>query len=331
VVNIREIAKLAGVSTSTVSKVINNYSEVSLATKEHVLKVINETGYIPNSSARALSSKRTWLIGIVYSEHLNTGLEHNYFSGILEAFKKEIEAHGYDVVFISGRNIGYLKHCQVRNVEGVFVVIADMMDTDLKELFDSNIKCVTTEVPYEKVPLVYSDNFQGSMLAIEHLHQLGHTRIAHIAGPIDTLAGQERLNGYREGLKVAKIDYDSDLVIEAKEYDVPSGYECAKQLLDLPNPPTAIYAMCDLSALGAYKAIQEKGLTVGKDISVLGFDDIELAKHAYPSLSTIRQDRQAIGKKLAETLNKSINNQKTQSKVLIPTQLIARASTGPLK
>lgn len=330
-VDIRDIARLAGVSTATVSKVLNNYSEVSDATKARILKIVEEVGYIPNSSARALSTKRTWLIGIVYSEHLHIGLEHNYFSGVLEAFKSEVESLGYDVVFISGKDIGYLKRCQVRNVDGVFVVTADMMDTGLTELFDSKIKCVTTDVLYKSIPLVYSDNRQGSVLAIDHLTQLGHRRIAHIAGPLSTIAGQERLDGYRQGLTNAGIEFDPSLVIEAPEYDSNSGYECMKQLLSLPQIPTAVYVMCDLTALGVIHAINECGLKVGEDISVIGFDDIELASHIHPALTTVRQDRKAIGKALAQILNRSINHEKVEIRTLIDTELIVRESTTLLK
>ncbi len=330
-VDIRDIARLAGVSTATVSKVLNNYTEVSDATKARILKIVEEVGYIPNSSARALSTKRTWLIGIVYSEHLHIGLEHNYFSGVLEAFKSEVESLGYDVVFISGKDIGYLKRCQVRNVDGVFVVTADMMDTGLTELFDSKIKCVTTDVPYKSIPLVYSDNRQGSILAIDHLIQLGHRRIAHIAGPLTTIAGQERLDGYRQGLVNAGIEFDASLVIEAAEYDSNSGYECMKKLLKLPQRPTAVYVMCDLTALGVIHAINECGLKVGEDISVVGFDDIELASHIHPALTTVKQDRKAIGKALAQILNKSINHEKVDVRTLIDTELVVRESTTPLK
>ena len=326
-VDIRDIARLAGVSTATVSKVLNNYTEVSDATKERVLKIVEEVGYIPNSSARALSTKRTWLVGIVYSEHLNIGLEHNYFSGVLEAFKREIENLGYDVVFISGRDIGYLKRCQVRNVDGVFVVTADLMDTGLTELFDSNIKCVTTDVPYKAIPLVYSDNRQGSLLAVRHLADLGHRRIAHIAGPLASIAGQERLEGYRQGLIEAGLEADESLVIEATEYDSQSGYTCMKKLLELPNPPTAVYVMCDLSAMGAMYAVNEKGLKVGEDISIVGFDDIELASHTHPALTTIKQDRKAIGRTLAQILNKSINNEKVDERTIIKTSLVVRETT----
>lgn len=330
-VDIRDIARLAGVSTATVSKVLNNYSEVSDATKARILKIVEEVGYIPNSSARALSTKRTWLIGIVYSEHLDIGLEHNFFSGILQAFKREVESLGYDVVFISGKDIGYLKRCQVRNVDGVFVVTADLMDTGLTELFDSKIKCVTTDIPYKSIPLVYSDNRQGSILAIDHLTQLGHRRIAHIAGPLTSIAGQERLDGYRVGLAKADIQYDESLMIEAPEYDSHSGYTCMKRLLQLPQPPTAVFVMCDLTALGAIHAIQEHGLKVGEDISLVGFDDIELASHIHPALTTVKQNRKAIGRALAQILHRSINNEKVEERTIIETKLIVRDSTNVLK
>jgi len=326
-VDIRDIAKMAGVSTATVSKVLNNYSEVSEATKIRILKLVEEVGYIPNSSARALSTKRSWLIGIVYSEHLHIGLEHNYFSGVLEAFKREVEALGYDVVFISGKDIGYLKRCQVRNVDGVFVVTADITDGGLRALLDSDIKCVTTDVPYKSIPLVYSDNRQGSLLAVRHLVELGHRRIAHIAGPLSSIAGQERLDGYRQGLAEAGLPFDESLVVEAAEYDAKSGYDCMNRLLALPQAPTAVFVVCDLSALGVVRCISEHNLVVGKDISVVGFDDIELAAHVHPALTTLRQNRKVIGKILAETLIKRMNNETVDEKTVIPTKLIVRDST----
>ncbi|MHC1735923.1 MAG: LacI family DNA-binding transcriptional regulator [Erysipelotrichaceae bacterium] len=327
-VDIRDIAKMAGVSTATVSKVLNNYSEVSEATKIRILKIVEEVGYIPNSSARALSTKRSWLIGIVYSEHLHIGLEHNYFSGVLEAFKRKVESLGYDVVFISGKDIGYLKRCQVRNVDGVFVVTADITDAGLRALLDSDIKCVTTDVPYKSIPLVYSDNRQGSLLAVRHLVELGHRRIAHIAGPLSSIAGQERLDGYRQGLAEASLPYDESLVVEAGEYDAKSGYDCMNRILQLPQAPTAVFVVCDLSALGVVRCISEHKLVVGKDISVVGFDDIELAAHVHPALTTLRQDRKTIGKILAETLIKRMNNETVEEKIVIPTKLIVRDSTS---
>lgn len=327
-VDIRDIAKMAGVSTATVSKVLNNYSEVSEATKIRILKIVEEVGYIPNSSARALSTKRSWLIGIVYSEHLHIGLEHNYFSGVLEAFKRKVESLGYDVVFISGKDIGYLKRCQVRNVDGVFVVTADITDAGLRALLDSDIKCVTTDVPYKSIPLVYSDNRQGSILAVRHLVELGHRRIAHIAGPLSSIAGQERLDGYRQGLAEAGLPYDESLVVEAGEYDAKSGYDCMNRLLQLPQAPTAVFVVCDLSALGVVRCISEHNLVVGKDISVVGFDDIELAAHVHPALTTLKQDRKTIGKILAETLIKRMNNETVEEKIVIPTKLIVRDSTS---
>jgi DNA-binding LacI/PurR family transcriptional regulator len=329
--DIRDIAKMAGVSTATVSKVLNNYKEVSNATKARILKIVEEVGYIPNSNARALSTKRSWLIGIVYSECLNIGLEHNYFSGLLEAFKREIEAMGFEVVFISGYGIGYLKRCQVRNVDGVFVVAADISDPGLQALFDSDIKCVTTDVPYKSVPLIYSDNRMGSRQAISHLYDLGHRRIAHIAGPAGSVAGKERLEGYRQGLEEHGLAYDPLLVVEAGDFGSSEGYACMNRLFELDDIPTAVYVICDLSAVGAMHAIKEHQLEVGADISVIGFDDIELAYHIHPSLTTIKQDRKRIGKTLAETLVKRIRREPVEERIAIPTELIVRASTGKKK
>jgi LacI family transcriptional regulator len=326
-IDMKHVAKLAGVSVATVSKTLNNYREVSDETKIKIMKIVDELGYIQNSSARSLSTKRSNLIGIVYSEHLGIGLEHYYFSGVLEAFKKEVENAGYDVVFINGRDIGYLKKCRVRGVDGVFVVTADTSDKGLVDLFNADIPCVTTDTPWNKVPLVYSDNVQSSINAVKYLHSLGHTRIAHIAGPQASIAGRERLDGYRQGMMEENLSYDPDLVVYANEYNSISGYGAMNILLSNENPPSAVYIMCDLSAVGAIQAIREAGLKVGRDISIMGFDDIQIAANLIPPLTTIRQDRVSIGHALAATLIKLMNKEEVQLVSKIPCTIIEREST----
>ncbi len=326
-IDMKQVAKLAGVSVATVSKTLNNYREVSDETKAKIMKIVDELGYIQNSSARALSTKRSNLIGIVYSEHLHIGLEHYFFSGVLESFKKEVENAGYDVVFINGRDIGYLKKCRVRGVDGVFVVTADTSDKGLADLFNADIPCVTTDTPWNKIPLVYSDNVQSAIDAVKYLHSLNHTRIAHIAGPQTSISGRERLVGYREGMMEEKLSYDPDMITYANEYDSASGYTAMKALLAHPNPPTAVFVVCDLSAIGAIQAIRDAGLRVGRDISIMGFDDIQIAANLIPPLTTVRQDRVSIGKTLADTLLKLINKEEVQLVTKIPCHIIEREST----
>ncbi|KAF0226478.1 MAG: LacI family transcriptional regulator [Erysipelotrichaceae bacterium] len=326
-IDMKQVAKLAGVSVATVSKTINNYREVSDETKAKIMKIVDELGYVQNSSARALSTKRSNLIGIVYSEHLHIGLEHYFFSGVLEAFKKEVENLGYDVVFINGRDIGYLKKCRVRGVDGVFVVTAETSDKGLVDLFNADIPCVTTDTPWNKIPLVYSDNVQSSIDAVKYLHGLNHTRIAHIAGPQTSISGRERLEGYRTGMKHENLPYDPNMVAYANEYDSTSGYNAMKSLLEHPNPPSAVYVVCDLSAVGAIKAIRDANMRAPRDISIMGFDDIQLASHTVPSLTTLRQDRDSIGRTLACTLIKLINKEEVDLVTKIPCQLIEREST----
>jgi len=326
-IDMKQVAKLAGVSVATVSKTLNNYREVSDDTKAKIMKIVDELGYIQNSSARALSTKRSNLIGIVYSEHLHIGLEHYFFSGVLEAFKKEVENAGYDVVFINGRDIGYLKKCRVRGVDGVFVVTADTSDKGLADLFNADIPCVTTDTPWNKIPLVYSDNVQSSINAVKYLHSLNHTRIAHIAGPQESIAGRERLDGYRQGMMEENLPYDSNMIAYANEYDTASGYRAMETLLANPNPPTAVYVMCDLSAVGAIRAIRDAGMRAGRDISIMGFDDIQLAAHTVPPLTTLHQDRASIGHALALTLIKLINKEEVELVTKIPCKIIEREST----
>jgi DNA-binding LacI/PurR family transcriptional regulator len=147
-----------------------------------------------------------------------------------------VENAGYDVVFINGREMGYLKKCRVRSVDGVFVVTADSSDKGLVDLFNGDIPCVTTDMPWNKIPMVYSDNVDASIRAVEFLYQLGHTRIAHIAGPQSSIAGRERLEGYRSGLIRWGLPYDPRLVMEASEYDNDNGLSGHEETLGHAQP-----------------------------------------------------------------------------------------------
>ncbi|MDX1357910.1 MAG: LacI family DNA-binding transcriptional regulator [Clostridia bacterium] len=331
---IYDIAKAAGVSPATVSKVFNNYSDVSKKTKEKVMAIVKDMGYVPNLTAQALKTNKSYLVGVMFSEDMGIGLEHQYFSVVLESFRKTIGTHGYDTVFINktlGDNeIGYVEHCKYRNVDGVFIITAMPDDIDIDELRKSKIKCVTTDIRYKDIPLIASDNVDGSIQAVNYLYNKGHRRIAHLAGPRDTRAGRERYEGFIEGLRKVGIHYDESYFGEVSWYDDQRAYNFTKNFMkrfSQDNIPTAIYAGADIIAAGVIHALDSLGLRVPQDVSVIGFDDIEMARHMTPALTTVMQDKELIGKSVADKLNKMMNNVEVNCFLpRIPVSIVERAS-----
>lgn len=331
---IYDIAKAAGVSPATVSKVFNDYSEVSLKTKERVMKLAKEMGYVPNLTAQSLKTNRSFLVGIMFTEDLGIGLEHQYFSVVLESFRKKIGRYGYDSVFINktlGSNeIGYLEHCKYRNIDGLFIITALPNDIDTSKLLASNIKCVTTDIVYENTPFVASDNYGGARMAIKYLYDMGHRKIAHISGPFNTMSASERYTGALQGYKDVGLTMEDAYFIEAEMFNYESAFKSTQYLLSRftdKNRPTAIFVGADIMAIAAMKAIRSRGLKVPEDISIIGFDDIEAAKYVSPELTTVRQNKEMIGEQVATALYKQMTDLEVPMEFpRIPVTIVERSS-----
>ncbi len=329
---IYDIAKVAGTSAATVSKVLNNYKDVGEATREKVLAVAKEMGYIPNLTARSLKTNRSYLVGVVFSEDMGIGLEHQFFSVVLENFRQHIGKYGYDTVFINntlGTNkIGYLDHCKYRNVDGVFIITTHPGDVDVNKLIESSIKCVTTDLILENTPTVISDNYEGSLLAVNHLYENGHRKIGHIAAQQHSIAGLERYEGYQIALRKLGIEPDPQYFIESPEFKYQETYEVAIEYIerfDRTTMPTAIYVASDVMAIATIRALESKGYSVPEDVSIIGFDDISLAEYSRPALTTIRQKKDLIGITVADTLVKSIEHGEVPKGVIrMPVELVQR-------
>ncbi|MWC29148.1 LacI family DNA-binding transcriptional regulator [Paenibacillus sp. MMS18-CY102] len=333
-VTIYDIAKQTGLSPTTISKVLNNYHDVSEKTKAKVLQAAKEMGYLPNSSARTLTTKRSWTLGILFVESTGMGIRHPFFNAVIESFKSEAESRGYDLMFISkdigGKETSYLEHCRYRSVDGVIVILLDPRNPGMQELLDSDIPCVLLDCESTKAGTVYSDNLNGGYQAIQYLQGLGHRKIAHISGGSYYFAGQQRQLGYELALQRLKLNKRPDYIIEGGDYTLESGYEAMLELLALEDPPTAVFAAGDNLAIGAMKALKEKGLRVPEDVSIIGFDDIELASYVTPALTTIRQDTKLLGTKAAEILIESIESVRSIVNIVLPVELVIRESCKEL-
>lgn len=329
---IYDVARKSGYSITTVSKVLNNYPNVSERAKEKVRMVVKEMGYMPNSSAKTLASKRSNLIGVVFSEELDVGIAHPYFNEIIESFKKQIELYNYDLLFVS-RNIdtdqSYYDHLRHRGVDGVIVVVADMEKVE-KELIGSDIPAVFIDIDIKNTNVVYSDNTMGSMLAVDYLYELGHRKIAHITGESTNFSAMKRIQGFQKAVEKNQLQIPNNYIVNGGYFSYEGGRVAMKQLLMLEDRPTAVYVSGDEMAIGAIQTVKDFGLRVPEDISIIGFDDISIAKYLDPPLTTIRQEKSIIGKQAALLLLAEINDEiKNYKSEVIPVSLMKRGTCQP--
>lgn len=330
---IRDIARELGVSITTVSRALNNYPDIKEDTRQRVVEHARRVGYRPSAAARTLVTNRSYLIGVFFRDHLNSGFMHPFFPEVLQGFKEAVGAKGYDLVFFANSepgtdNMGYLRRCRERQVDGVVLMGLPRNDTGLLELVNSGfpLMLVDLDVMGPRTGYVCSDNKAGARQAMERLLSLGHRRIAHVSGHMDSLAGRDRFLGYKESLTEHGVPYDSSLVVDG-DYTQEGGYAATERLLDLRERPTAIFASGDMMAIGAIHAARNHGLRVPKDLSVIGFDDLDVCTVIRPPLTTIRQDRKAMGAAAADALTSMLEQPSVPPRVVtLPTTLVVRKS-----
>jgi LacI family transcriptional regulator, galactose operon repressor len=326
------------VSVATVSRVFNGYPDVSDATRKRVFEMAAELDYAPSAAARTLVTKRSRVIGIV----LDTGdnhpdLQHPFFQEVLVALKGRLGQGGYDLLLYAtdlhengSERSSYLRRSRSHRVDGVILMGVDAHDPEVLTLARSRIPCVAVDVELlgRRAGYVMSDNVAGGRKATRHLAELGHRRIGFIGGLPFTRPATDRLLGYRAELHDLGIDYRDEYVQDGDFY-AESGYRAMISLLELPEPPTAVLAASDLMAAGAARAAQEGGLRIPADVSLVGFDDIQLAGLMQPALTTVRQDKAGLGVAAAEALQHMIDDPRTAPPVItLPVELVVRASTG---
>lgn len=308
---ILELSERCGVSVSTVSKALNGYSDISDKTREMVIKVANEMGYFPNANARALKLKKTYNIGVLFATTTAIGLKNDYFAHILSAFKEEAAEGGYDITFIENyigrRKMSYLEHCQYRHFDGVCVVCADYESEEVKQLVESNIPVVTIDYSFDKSYSILSDNYSGMKQLTNYIIRNGHRKIGFIHGQIGPVTKQ-RLEGFYAGLKDYGITVPEGYVVEGAYRNQVRTEELALEMLKLPEIPSCIIAPDDQSSVGIFNAIRKAGLAVVKDVSVSGYDGIESQQYIGVKLTTVKQEREAIGKEAAKKLIHMMEN-----------------------
>src|SRR5919204_1263969 len=328
---IRQIADLAGVSIATVSRVLNGRDDVSDETREIVNRVIRENGYTANRSARGLSAGRTGLVGVLVPL-----IYPAYFSSILAGAAEALMERDLRVVLSPtghehDREVSLLERLMHGVTDGALIVMPEESSPELELLIDGGYRFVVVDpiMPLaERIPSVSAAHTSGADQAMRHLLSLGHRRIAQITGPRGWLATEDRRRGYHAALASAGILPDPALEVEAVP-EIAPGRAAAAHLLDLPEPPTAIFAFHDNIAIGAIQAPRARGLRVPEDLSVIGFDDVEPATIVSPALTTVRQPLEEMGRTAVSLLNRLLERQRFETlHVELATRLVVRESTS---
>jgi LacI family transcriptional regulator len=331
-VTIREVAESAGVSYATVSHVINNTRLVSPETRERVLAAMDALNYRPNALARSLRQGKTNTIGLVLPDSANP-----FFAEISRSIEDEAFNKGYSVFLCNTeldtqRELFYVDVLSKKQVDGIIFVAAGDQADSLDFLLQRNMPVVMIDrnVPNVEVDAVLTDNQLGGYLATRHLLELGHKHIACIAGPSSITPSAERIIGYRRALEEAGLPYDENLVIRG-DYHAQSGMNITHSILKMNPRPTAIFALNDLMALGALRAAAEAGCSVPRDLAVVGYDDLEIARFTNPPLTTIAQPKKQVGAQAVNLLVDRISRKNGPPRRLrLAPELIVRRSTQPL-
>ncbi len=311
-VTIKDVARKSGYSITTVSKALNNYSDISDSTKVKILALCEEMGYVPNLSARSLITQKSYTIGIIFEEVTGVGLQHPLFSKILESFKNTVEAQGYDIMFLSNsmgsKNGGYLEHSKRKQVEAVLALCGEFNSDEMIQLYKSSVPTILIDFQYDGVSNITSNNVQGVGQAVKYLHDLGHRKIGNIYGGDYLQIGGIRKNAFEITMKKLGLELRPEYQVSGEYFSKENGYNAMMKILELEDPPTALFCASDMLAIGAMQAIRQAGKSVPEDFSIIGYDGVDIGQLISPRLTTIRQDSVKMGKIAGSQILQMIND-----------------------
>jgi len=345
-VDIRELARRSGVSAATVSRALNDRAEVSPQTRARIIELAAELGYSPSQPARTLVRKRSDTIGLIWDTGYDReGRRHPFLQDLLVALKRPLSDAGYHLMLLAtaeteGGVDAYLRATRQHSLDGVVLMGVDERHPAITAVVDAGVACVAVDLALHgpRTTYVSSDNRTGAATAVAHLHALGRRRIAIITGPLSLMPASDRLTGYRYQSARLGLPYLPEYVAYG-DFFLASGYDATRRLLDLPDPPDAIFAAGDEMAIGAMHAITDAGLSVPDDIAVVGFDDIESASLVRPALTTVAQDPKALCASAVDALLTIIGDtdatpdqtgmpKTVPAPRILATRLVIRASCG---
>jgi LacI family transcriptional regulator, galactose operon repressor len=329
---IRDIAKKAQVSVSTVSRVLNNKPDVKAETKKKIDKAIEELGFSPSNVARGLVLKKSSVIGFIVPDIANPS-----FPELARGIVARARSLGYSVMFFDTNHDKHVEKeainlMQGKHVDGIILSFNEANRNELEKLLKKQFPVVQIYRKSSKptISTIALDNYYAGTMATNYLIQKGHRRIGLITTGKQTQSGYERLMGYKKALDHSGIEYDEDLV-QVGENNADSGKGCMLNLLKLKRKPTAIFACHDLMAVGSYEAIYDKGFSIPEDISVIGHDNIDVSRYIRPKLTTIDTHKFDLGQAGVDLLLEEIQaDQPLNKEVVIKAELIERDSVREL-
>lgn len=329
---IYDVAQLAGVSTATVSRALNDTGQIAPQTRIAIEAAVEQLGYRPNTIARSLVTKSTQTIALLLPDITNP-----FYAALVSGIQEHALDRGYTMLLCTTegdaeREEQYLSLLRSKQVDGALVdglrLPPERMAGFVEDGFP--IVCLDRDIDSSSIPLVQVDNRLGGRLATEHLLALGHTRIGHVTGASELRISAERLAGFREALASAGIAVDAQLVAEGR-FTEETGHDGALALLERRPDLTAVFAANDLSALGVLSALATRGRRVPEDVSVVGFDDLPLAAFTTPPLTTVHQPATEIGRRATEILLELTRGKRARTtRHLLEPRLVVRDSTGRL-
>ncbi|MEG0771945.1 LacI family DNA-binding transcriptional regulator [Clostridium sp.] len=330
--NIKDIAKIAGVGVTTVSRVLNNHSDVKDETRQKILQIMNEYNYIPNNSARNLKRNTSNNIGVLVK-----GIHNPFFSKMIKSIEEEIDREGYSMILHYNENNtndidAAVELIKEKKLKGLICLGGDFENLDQQELVNlkTPIVLASTYVIEKANKALFSsviiENEEAAFKAVNYIVNLGHKKIGIITtGEEDRTIGKLRFQGYKRALNINNIEYNEEFV-EIGEYTFESGFHAMNRLLDKQLDLSAVFVTTDIMAIGASKAILNKGLKIPDDISVVGFDGIDYSLYFHPSLTTVVQPVEEMGKKSIDVLFDLLINKKNNQHIVLETELQERES-----
>ncbi|MEW5323348.1 LacI family DNA-binding transcriptional regulator [Geobacillus thermoleovorans] len=330
---IKDIAKAAGVSITTVSRALNGYSDVNEKTRQKIIDIAKRLNYSPNTLARGLVMNKSKTIGLLVSGLTRESAKDNFTFEVLAGVNEYVSEVDYDMVLFSTtstkqREKTYTQLCRERRVDGAILQGIRTDDPYLHEVVESEIPCVLIDIPIESktVGYVTTDNVLGAKKAVRHLIELGHKRIAMINGYEYAFVSEQRVKGFKEALIEADLPVREYWIANGAFREEIAAREALRLLQQYPEI-TAFFCASDLMALGVIKAVKQLGKRVPDDVAVIGYDDIILASYSSPALSTIAQDKFAMGYEAAKLLIDMLEGNAQSHVKILETELKIRGST----
>lgn len=327
---IRDVARVAGVSIATVSRVFNNHTLVNPGTASRVLEVASQLEYWPNGAAQSLTTRRTHTLGVMLPE-----LFGEFYSEVIRGIDRQSRAHDYQILLSSshsnGEEVLIAGRAMLGRIDGLIMMAPDEASIETVERVRRRVPVVllNPRIDVEGCCSVAFENFSGARAAVAHLIGLGHREIAMITGPQGNVDAEERLRGFRRAMADGGLDPDLALVVPG-DFRESTGYDAGVTVLSHPSRPTAVFAANDAMAVGLLAALRAAGRRVPRDIAVIGFDDIAMAAYLNPPLTTVRVDACELGQRAVDLMMGSIEAGPTGGSLrqLLPARLQVRQSCG---